>query len=156
MYAISGKLRVVVIRQLKEVRAYHLEGYMNDNYDELDGTEVRLDSVKSQRAEVSKTVKWTGYESIRNEHATNLVVQSHGSEFTFLFFEVQPPFTTGTPEEQAAQLQELPYIEAKCVAKIVMSIPNALEAGNVLRGQVDNVQKAIQEAMKGAKNARTE
>lgn len=112
--------------------------------------------LNSTRAGVSKPVKWTGYESIRNEHATNLVVQSHGSEFTFLFFEVQPPFTTGTPEEQAIQLQELPYIEAKCVAKIVMSIPNALEAGNVLNEQLDKIKKAIQEAVKGAKNANIE
>ena len=51
-----------------------------------------------------KPVKWTGYESLRTEHATHLVVQSHGSELTLLFFEFQPPFTTGTPEEQVESI----------------------------------------------------
>ncbi len=92
---------------------------MNDN----ESNDVRVNT--------SKPVKWTGYESIRSEHATNLVIQAHGPEFTFLFFEMQPPFLTGTPEEQAIQFQELPHIEAKCVAKIVMSVPNVIEAGKV-------------------------
>src|SRR5260370_41148785 len=88
-----------------------------------------------QRKEISKPIKWTGYESIRSEHATNLVVQSHGAEFTFLFFEFQPPFTSGTPQEQAAQLEEMPNFEMKCVAKVVMSAPNAALAVNSLLEQ---------------------
>ena len=49
-----------------------------------------------QRKPMPKPVKWTGHEFLRSEHATHLVVQSHGSEFTLLFFELQPPFMTGT------------------------------------------------------------
>ena len=56
-----------------------------------------------------------GMKSLRSEHATHLIIQSHGSEFTLLFFELQPPFTIGTPEEQAAQMEQLPNVEAKCV-----------------------------------------
>ena len=98
-------------------------------------------------------VKWTGYESLRAEHATHLVVQSHGSELTLLFFEFQPPFTTGTPVEQAESIEKLPHVEAKCVAKIVMSAPNAAQASDVLSEQLGHFKLAVQEAMEVAQNA---
>jgi len=106
-----------------------------------------------QRRPMPKPVKWTGYESLRTEHATHLVVQSHGSELTLLFFEFQPPFTTGTPEEQAESIEKLPHVEAKCVAKIVMSAPNAAQASNVLSEQLEQFKLAVQDAMKSAKNS---
>ena len=83
---------------------------------------------------------------------TNLVVQQHDGEFTLYFFEVQQPFLTGTPEEQASQLQELPYVEAKCIAKFIMSTSNALEAQKVLKEQVDNVHRMLLEVFSEAKN----
>ena len=106
-----------------------------------------------QRRPMPKPVKWTGYESLRTEHATHLIVQSHGSELTFLFFEYQPPLTIGTPEEQAAQIEHLPHVEAKCVAKLVMSAPNADQAANVLSEQLEQFKSAVQDAMKAAKNS---
>jgi hypothetical protein len=106
-----------------------------------------------QRRPMPKPVKWTGYESLRSEHATHLVVQSHGSELTLLFFELQPPFTTGTPEEQAAQMEQLPHVEAKCVARIVMSAPNAAQASDVLSEQLNHFKLAVQEAMRVAKTS---
>ena len=105
-----------------------------------------------QRRPMPKPVKWTGYESLRTEHATNLVVQSHGSELTLLFFEYQPPLTTGTPEEQASQIEKLPHVEAKCVAKIVMSAPNAAQASNVILEQLSYFKSAVQDAIKVAKS----
>ena len=106
-----------------------------------------------QSRPMSKPVQWTGYESQKSEHATHLMIQSHGSEFTLLFFELQPPFTIGTPEEQAAQTEQLPHVEAKCVAKIVMSAPNATQASDALAGQMEQFKLAVQEAMNAAKNS---
>jgi hypothetical protein len=110
-------------------------------------------SINLQRRPMPKPVKWAGHESLRTEHATHLVVQSHGSELTLLFFELQPPFTIGTPEEQATQMEKLPHVEAKCVAKIVMSAPNAAQASDILLGQLEQFKLAVQEAMKAAKNS---
>jgi hypothetical protein len=112
-----------------------------------------LKRTNHQRRAMPKPVKWTGYESLRSEHATHLVVQSHGSELTLLFFELQPPFTTGTPQEQAERMEKLPHVEAKCVAKIVMSAPNAAQASDALSEQMDQFKLAVQEAMKVAKNS---
>jgi hypothetical protein len=106
-----------------------------------------------QRRPMPKPVKWTGHESLRSEHATHLVIQSHGSEFTLLFFELQPPFTIGKPEEQAAQMEQLPHVEAKCVAKIVMSAPNAAQASDMLSEQLEQFKLAVQESVNAAKNA---
>ena len=106
-----------------------------------------------QNRSMSKPVQWTGHESLRSEHATHLIIQSHGSEFTLLFFELQPPFTIGTPEEQAAQMEQLPNVEAKCVAKIVMSAPNAAQASDALAGQLEQFKLAVQEAMNAARNS---
>lgn len=117
---------------------------MNDN--QHNSTEV-------QRVEVSKPIKWSGYESIKSEHATNLVVQQHGGEFILYFFEVQPPFTIGTPQEQTAQLERLSHIEMKCVAKIVMSVPNAATSANALIEQLNNFGALMQQAMGGKENA---
>lgn len=108
-------------------------------------------STNLQRRPMPKPVKWTGYESLRTEHATHLVVQSHGSEFTLLFFEYQPPLTVGTPEEQADQIAKLPHVEAKCVAKIVMSAPNTAQASNVLKEHLGHFNSAVQEAINGVK-----
>ena len=106
-----------------------------------------------QRRPMPKPVAWTGHESFRSEHATHLVIQNHGSEFTLLFFELQPPFTIGTPEEQAAQMEQLPHVEAKCVAKIVKSAPNAVQASDALAGQMEQFKLAVQEAMNAARNS---
>ena len=114
--------------------------------------ERELKSINLQKRPMPKPIKWTGYESLRTEHATHLVVQSHGSELTFLFFEFQPPFTIGTPEEQATQMENLPHVEAKCVAKLVMSAANASQASNVLKEKLEHFNSELQNAIKELKN----
>src|SRR2546425_12947551 len=82
---------------------------------------------------VSKNVKWVIPDSTRTDHATHLVVQQQGSEFTFLFFELESLLFTGSLEEQLAAYKDLPHTTAKCVAKIVMSAENtALAANNLI------------------------
>lgn len=103
---------------------------------------------------VSKPIRWVIPESIRTTHATNLVVQQRGSEFTLLFFEVESPLFTGTPEEQAAQYKNLEEVTARCVAKVVMSAENATEATNNLIESINRVNMMLQ-AMKGQENAAT-
>lgn len=105
---------------------------------------------------VSKPIKWVVPDSIRTEHATNIVVQQRGSEFTILFFEVEPPLFTGTPEEQAAQYKGLEEVTAKCVAKVVMSAENTMEATNNLIEGINRFNMMVLRAAKGQENARTE
>ena len=50
-------------------------------------------------------------------------------------------------------MEELPHVEATCVAKIVMSAPNAAQASDALAGQLEQFKLAVQDAMKAAKNS---
>ncbi|HZU66049.1 MAG TPA: hypothetical protein VFA09_02125 [Ktedonobacteraceae bacterium] len=64
--------------------------------------------------QMPKPIKWVVPDSIRTDHATHLVVQQQGSEFTLMFFEIQQPLLTGTPDEQISQ-----YKAASQIASIV-------------------------------------
>ena len=50
-------------------------------------------------------------------------------------------------------MEDLPHVEAKCVAKIVMSAPNAAQASDVLAEQLAQFKLAVEEAMRAAKNS---
>ena len=103
--------------------------------------------------QLPKTIKWVVPDSIRTDHATHLIVQQQGSEFTFLFFEAAAPLFMGPPEEQIAAYKALEYIEAKCVAKVVMSAENATLGANSLIENLNRYHSMVQQAMKGQENA---
>jgi len=81
-------------------------------------------------SQIAKPIKWIIPDAIRTDHATHLIVQQQGSEFTLLFFEVRSPIFLGTPEEQVAAMQQLEDVEATCISRIVMSVENAPLAAN--------------------------
>lgn len=98
---------------------------------------------------LAKPVKWVISESIRSDHATHLVVQQQGTEFTLLFFEVRTPLFSGTQEEQVAALQQLDHVEAICVSRIVISQENvALAISNF--AQAFNTM--VEQTTKGQEN----
>ncbi len=102
-------------------------------------------------ANISKPIKWVIPDTIRTDHATHLVVQQQGSEFLLFFFETKTILFSGTPEEQIAAYQNLPELEAKCVAKIVMGVENTMLAVNNFIESVNRFNIMIQEA-KGQEN----
>jgi len=54
--------------------------------------------------------------------ANHFVVQfDHGAEYRLLFFEIEPPFVLGDQEEQQSKLQAMRKIEARCVARVIIS-----------------------------------
>lgn len=102
-----------------------------------------------------KPIKWIVPDTLRTDHSTHLVVQQQGSEFTFLFFETESLLFSGTPEEQTTEYQALPEVKAKCVARVVMSAENAVEAANNLVESVNRFNTMLLQAAKGQKNATT-
>lgn len=104
-------------------------------------------------ARIPKPIKWIIPDSVRTDHATHLLVQQKGTEFTLLFFEVQSPILTGTIEEQLAAMQKLEFAEAKCVSRIVMSVENVPLAANNFVQVLNNAMKL---AMKGQEDANSE
>lgn len=100
-----------------------------------------------------KPIRWIVPDTLRTDHATHLVVQQQGSEFTFLFFETESLLFTGTPEEQTAEYKALSEVKAKCVAKVVMSVENASEAANNLIDSINRFNMMLHQATKGQDNA---
>src|SRR5712691_3082368 len=104
-------------------------------------------------AQMSKPIKWVIPDFIRTDHATHLLVQQQGSEFTLLFFEVQTPILMGTLEEQLAALQEIDFAEAKCVSRIVLSVENMpLVATNLIEAW-NKFNEMLLATTKGQENA---
>lgn len=61
-------------------------------------------------------------EGIRSLFANHVVVQNSGQgEFHLSFFEVEHPIMLGSTEEQLDARQSLKSVDAKCVAKIVLT-----------------------------------
>ena len=104
--------------------------------------------VNEETVKITKPVKWVIPDNIRSDHATHLIVQQNGSEFTLLFFEIQSPILTGTPEEQLAALEAIPFVEARCVSKIVISAENIPPVAGNLIDSLNKFQARLL-AMKG-------
>lgn len=100
-------------------------------------------------SQTSKPIKLNVPDTIKTEHATHLVVQQQGSEFTLLFFEVQQPLLTGTAEEQLTAFGELPFVEAKCISRIVMSAENVAQATNNLIEVLNRFNTLLRAGTKG-------
>lgn len=110
--------------------------------------------VSEVMAKQPKPIKWVIPDSIRTDHATHVVLQQQGTEFILLFFELQGPILIGTPEEQLAAHNQLDFIEAKCVAKLVMSMENVASAGNSFIEIFSRLQSMARE-QKGQENVST-
>lgn len=103
-----------------------------------------------------KPIKWVIPDSIRTDHATQLIVQQQGTEFTLLFFETETLLFTGTLEEQIAAHNAIPLIHAKCVAKLVMSAENVgLATSSLLEALTRFTSTLSAKRKKGQENAGT-
>lgn len=105
-------------------------------------------------ANIPTPIKWEIPDSLRTEHATHLVVQQRGSEFTLLFFEQETHLFSGTPEEQIEAYKALEFTRAKCIAKIVMSVEDTTQGINNLVASLTRYHSE-QLAAKGQADAAT-
>lgn len=82
-------------------------------------------------------VRWCFPPNLAGRYATNLVVQNTGHEFVISFFEAAPPLLFGSEEEVQKQLEKLDYIDAMCVARIIVSPERMPEFVEVLRQNLE-------------------
>lgn len=93
--------------------------------------------------QMPKPIKWLVPDSIRTDHATHLIIQQQGSEFTLMFFEIQQPLLTGTPDEQISQYMDIAFVEARCISKIVMSAENVSMAASNLVDSLNRLNSML-------------
>lgn len=73
-------------------------------------------------------------DNLQSYFVSNLVVQHQEETFTIAFFEVWPPPILGTEEEKQKQLENFKFVEAKCVARLVITPNKMKEFIDVLSG----------------------
>lgn len=61
-------------------------------------------------------------ENLETHFANHTVAQFDADYFILSFFQAWPPIIMGTEEEKKEQLGQLEEIEAKCVARIVLTL----------------------------------
>jgi len=91
----------------------------------------------SEAAPLAVPIEWQVPGDIVPRYATNFVVQNTGHEFILSFFEIMPPIIVGGPEEQKTQVKRLKSVQAKCVARIVLSPTRMAELMQLLRDHFD-------------------
>ena len=65
-------------------------------------------------------------EALQSYFVSNMVVQHQEENFTLSFFEVWPPALVGTEEDMREQFEDFKYVEAKCIARLVVT-PNKMK-----------------------------
>jgi hypothetical protein len=78
-------------------------------------------------------------DDLQSHFISSIVVQQEPDRFILTFFEIWPPAIIGETDEEKQQiLESLDYVEAKCVARIVLS-PSKME--EFLQIATDNFSK---------------
>ena len=69
---------------------------------------------------VSTPIQWLGSPA-PSIFANQMVVQADENDFYLSFFEIVPPLLLGDEADQRKQLEEIGGVQARCVARIVIS-----------------------------------
>lgn len=85
-------------------------------------------------------IQWIFPENQHGIFANHAIVQFDTHEFHLSFFEVRPPVLLGSDEQKQSILEQMDVIEAKCVARIVISRDRM---PGVLKMIADNVERHI-------------
>jgi len=83
-------------------------------------------------------------DSIISRYATNFVAQHTPNEFVLSFYEVCPPVLLGSSEENRQQLEEMGYIAASCVARLILSPSGMRELIGVLEANLERYEQSME------------
>jgi len=92
-------------------------------------------------------LKWVIPDGIEPKYPTNIVIQHSEHEYFINFFTIKSPLLVGTPEEIKAKVSELEYVEAECIARLVVSPGRLVEFAKVLNRVIK--EEGIEEESSG-------
>lgn len=87
-------------------------------------------------------------DDLKSYFSTNSVVQHQKDHFILSFFETWPPAILGSKEEQLSQFNHLDKINAKCVARIILT-PDKM--GDLIRVLEENYHTFLEKQQGGKK-----
>lgn len=83
-------------------------------------------------------------ETLDSHFVSNIVVQHQPDHFIISFFEVWPPPILGdTPEERRRALESIEEVEAKCVARLVVTPARMREFIDTMSENWERYQRAM-------------
>ena len=93
-------------------------------------------------------VAWIGLDDAQILYANQMILQmgapDHLDEFILTFGQLHPPALLGDPGQQRAQLQSMPFVPVKIVAKLALSEARVRELQAVIAeilGKYDEMKK---------------
>ncbi len=107
---------------------------------------LRKESVMSSEKTVSKElpIERVYPEDLHTHFVSNLLAQHQPDSFTLSFFEIWPPAITGdTPEEKQRQMDAIDFIEAKCVARVVLTPARMKEFVGIMSENLRNYENMM-------------
>jgi hypothetical protein len=83
-------------------------------------------------------------DNLVSHFTANVIAQFQQDPFLLSFFEISPPPLSGeTDEDRLADLKKLDHIEAKCVARIVVTPSRMQDIVNVLSGNLAKYKQVL-------------
>jgi hypothetical protein len=90
------------------------------------------------------SINWVYSPDIATRFANNFVVQHDSEQFFLSFFDIWMPMIVGeTDEEKQVQLNAMEKVDAKCVARIVMSPEKMRELVEVMILNLENYEQKL-------------
>lgn len=75
-------------------------------------------------------------EELQSHFVEHFVVQQSDDHFVLSFFEVWPPVIVGTKEEKLKTMENLEAVNAKCVARLVLTPKRMQEIATVIQANL--------------------
>ena len=95
----------------------------------------------SEQGSIQLPTVWVGRDDLVVEAANQFLAQIAGPhEIILAIGHVAPPITLGTPEEQATQLQALPFVQVRAMLRLSLSEHRLRELIDVLQQVLANHQ----------------
>ncbi len=96
-----------------------------------------------KKPEIGKNLKieWKYPKDLKSNFVTNMVVQHRPDYFVVSFFEVWPPTLLGPEEEVLAKLEQIDNIEARCVARLVVTPQTMKEFTQVMSENITKFEE---------------
>lgn len=95
------------------------------------------------------SINWVYPPDITTRFANNFVVQNDSEQFFLSFFDIWMPMIIGeTDEEKQSHLNAMEKVDAKCVARIVMSPEKMRELVEVMILNLQNYEQKLSMSVK--------
>jgi hypothetical protein len=111
---------------------------------------------KKRLQTVAIPLAWVGLDDAPITYVNQMILQmgepNHPSEFLLTFGQLHPPVLLGDPDQNQAQLQAMPYVPVRVVAKLALSEQRVRELHGVIEKVLGNFDQA-QRLAKGKSTA---